>query len=134
VEVESAPIAAVAGRVRVALAAAPVDQRDPFLYHKTTLRDPYRERAAARPDCDDVLLVNRRGELTESTTANLVVRLDGALYTPPLDCGLLPGVLRRRLLASGALRERRLRAEELRSAEEMWLINSVRGWREAVLA
>jgi para-aminobenzoate synthetase/4-amino-4-deoxychorismate lyase len=133
IEVESAPIAAVAGRARVAVSEAPVDERDPFLYHKTTLRDAYRERAAARPDCDDVLLVNRRGELTESTTANLVVRLDGVLCTPLLECGLLPGVLRQRLLATGALRERRLRAEELRGAEGVWLINSVRGWREAVL-
>jgi para-aminobenzoate synthetase/4-amino-4-deoxychorismate lyase len=133
IEVESAPIPAEAGRARVAIAEEPVDERDPFLYHKTTLRDAYRERAGAHPDRDDVLLVNRRGELTESTTANLVVRLDGVLHTPPLECGLLPGVLRQRLLASGALRERRIRAEELRRAEGIWLINSVRGWREAVL-
>jgi para-aminobenzoate synthetase/4-amino-4-deoxychorismate lyase len=133
IEVESEPIAAVAGRARVAVAEESVDERDPFLYHKTTLRDAYRARSAARPDCDDVLLVNRRGDLTESTTANLVVRLDGVLHTPPLECGLLPGVLRQRLLAIGALRERRLRAEELRRAEGVWLINSVRGWREAVL-
>jgi para-aminobenzoate synthetase / 4-amino-4-deoxychorismate lyase len=119
--------------VRVAVAAEPVDSRDPLLYHKTTRRAEYERRAAARPDCADVLLVNERGELTESTIANLVLRLDGALWTPPLDAGLLPGVLRADLLARGELRERVLRPAELARAEEVWLINSVRRWRRAIV-
>ena len=119
--------------VRVAIAAEPVDSGDPLLYHKTTRRGEYERRAAARRDCDDVLLVNERGELTESTIANLVVRMDGALWTPPLDAGLLPGVLRADLLARGEIRERTLRPEDLARAEEIWLINSVRKWRRAVL-
>jgi para-aminobenzoate synthetase/4-amino-4-deoxychorismate lyase len=119
--------------VRVAVSAEPVDSRDPLLYHKTTRRGKYERRAAARRDCDDVLLVNERGELTESTIANLVVRMDGGLWTPPLDAGLLPGVLRADLLARGEIRERTLRPEDLARAEEIWLINSVRKWRQAVL-
>ncbi|HEX6913018.1 MAG TPA: aminodeoxychorismate synthase component I [Longimicrobium sp.] len=119
--------------VRVAISAQPVDSADPMLYHKTTRRAPYARRAAARPDCDDVLLVNERGELTESTVANLVVRMDGALWTPPLDAGLLPGVLRADLLARGEIAERTLRGKDLERAEEIWLINSVRKWRRAVL-
>jgi para-aminobenzoate synthetase/4-amino-4-deoxychorismate lyase len=94
----------------------------------------YRDRAAAHPDLDDVLLVNRRGELTESTTSNLVVKLGGELFTPPLEAGLLPGVLRTALLADGTIRERTVRPDELRRAEAIYLINSVRGWREAELA
>lgn len=117
--------------VRVAVAAEPVDSHDPLLYHKTTWRAEYERRAAARPDADDVLLVNERGELTESAIANLVVRLDGALWTPPLECGLLPGVFRAHLLQSGEIRERVLRPEDLARAEEVWLINSVRKWRAA---
>jgi para-aminobenzoate synthetase/4-amino-4-deoxychorismate lyase len=134
IEVESETIPAEALRVRVGIAEEPVDERDPFLYHKTTLREPYRKRAATRPDCDDVLLVNRRGELTESTTANLVLRLDGALFTPPLGAGLLPGVMREELLADGTLRERVIFPADLGQAEAIYLINSVRGWREADLA
>jgi para-aminobenzoate synthetase/4-amino-4-deoxychorismate lyase len=133
--VESEPIAAGAGgRVRVGIAAEPVDESDRFLFHKTTLRGVYRDRAAAHPDLDDVLLVNRRGELTESTTSNLVVKLGGELFTPPLEAGLLPGVLRTALLADGTIRERTVRPDELRRAEAIYLINSVRGWREAELA
>jgi para-aminobenzoate synthetase/4-amino-4-deoxychorismate lyase len=113
---------------RVRLAAAPVNRDDPFLYHKTTVRDVYETARADAGDCDDVLLWNAAGELTESTIANLVVRLDGRLVTPPVECGLLPGTLRAALLAEGRIHERRIRTPELRDADEIWLINSVRGW------
>jgi para-aminobenzoate synthetase/4-amino-4-deoxychorismate lyase len=133
-EIQPSPHVSSPEPARVAIAAEPVDSRDPMFYHKTTRRAEYERRAAARPDRDDVLLVNERGELTESTIANLVVRMDGALWTPPLDAGLLPGVLRADLLARGEIRERVLRPADLARAEEIWLINSVRKWRRAVLA
>jgi para-aminobenzoate synthetase/4-amino-4-deoxychorismate lyase len=132
-EIEAAPRAPSNEPVRVAIAAEPVDSADPLLYHKTTWRAEYERRATARPDADDVLLVNERGELTESAIANLVVRLDGALWTPPLECGLLPGVFRAHLLQRGEIRERVIRPDDLKRAEEVWLINSVRRWRRAEL-
>jgi para-aminobenzoate synthetase/4-amino-4-deoxychorismate lyase len=122
------------GPVRVALDDEPVDPADVWLYHKTTLREPYEGRRRRHPDVDDVLLVNNRGEVTESTIANLAVRLDGAWWTPPLDAGLLAGTYRAVLLREGKLRERPIRIEELRRAEEIALVNSVRGWRRAVMA
>jgi para-aminobenzoate synthetase/4-amino-4-deoxychorismate lyase len=129
VQVEAAPLDAPSLRpLRVALAAEPVDPADPFLYHKTTHRRLYEQALAARPGYDDVLLWNPRGELTESTRANLVVQLDGRLYTPPVTCGLLPGVLRAALLAAGVLHERVLTPADLARSEGVWLINSVRGW------
>jgi para-aminobenzoate synthetase/4-amino-4-deoxychorismate lyase len=129
VQVEAAPLDAPSSRpLRVALAAEPVDPADPFLYHKTTHRRLYEQALAARPGYDDVLLWNPRGELTESTRANLVVQLDGRLYTPPVTCGLLPGVLRAALLAAGVLHERVLTPADLARSEGVWLINSVRGW------
>jgi para-aminobenzoate synthetase/4-amino-4-deoxychorismate lyase len=130
-EIEAATRLPSTEPVRVAIAAEPVDSADALLYHKTTWRAPYERRAASRPDADDVLLVNERGELTESAIANLVVRLDGVLWTPPLECGLLPGILRAHLLETGEIRERVIRPEDLARAEEVWLINSVRKWRAA---
>jgi para-aminobenzoate synthetase/4-amino-4-deoxychorismate lyase len=133
VDVQSMVLPPLDVPLRVAISAEPVDSRDAMLYHKTSRRGEYERRLAARPDCDDVLLVNERGELTESTIANLVVQLDGVLWTPPLDAGLLPGVLRADLLARGEIRERVIRPGDLARAQEIWLINSVRKWRRAEL-
>ena len=70
-----------------------------MLFHKTTLRAPYEAASQRFPDADDVVLVNDRGEVTETTRANLAVRLEGRWVTPPLDAGLLPGCERAALLA-----------------------------------
>jgi len=68
------------------------------------------------------------GEVTESTRANLAVRRAGVWRTPPVECGLLAGTYRAELLARGEIREERLALSDLRSAEEIRLFNSLRGW------
>ena len=118
---------------RVALAPEPVDSRDEFLRHKTTNRDVYTRARATRPDADDVVLWNERGEITESTIANVVAELDGTWYTPPLACGLLPGVFRADVLEADMVRERVITKDELRRAARIWLINSLREWIPATL-
>jgi para-aminobenzoate synthetase/4-amino-4-deoxychorismate lyase len=126
-QVEYAPLSPERRVWRVALAREPVDPREVFLYHKTTHRQVYERARVEHPDCDDVILWNTRGEITESTLANVVVRLDGRYYTPPVACGLLAGVYREHLLQRGLLRERVLTPDDLRRAEAVYLINSVRG-------
>ena len=128
-------LAADDGRVwTVAFAASAVDDRDPFLFNKTTHRAVYEEARRQRQDVDDVLLWNTRGEVTEATIANLVVELDGVRVTPPVTCGLLAGVYRAELLDKGAIVERVLTREDVAGASRIWLTNSVRGWIEATLA
>lgn len=128
------PIAPSPGEpVRLALDDEPVDPADVFLFHKTTRRQPYERRSARHPDAEDVLLVNTRGQITESAVANVAVKLAGRWWTPPLSCGLLPGTYRARLLADGTLAERAITVEEARNAEGLALVNSVRLWRDAVL-
>ncbi|MCW3055755.1 MAG: para-aminobenzoate synthase, subunit [Chthonomonadales bacterium] len=114
--------------LRAALTASPISRKDRFLFHKTTHRSVYTTRRAEHPDLDETLLWNEEGELTEFTTGNLVVEQDGDRWTPPLDCGLLPGTLRAELLATGAISERVLHPSDLTSTTALWLINSVRGW------
>ena len=130
---DAAPLTDPGARVRLALAATSIDPGDPFLYNKTTHRKLYEEAKAGRPDCDDVVLWNGRGEATETTIANLVVERDGRRITPPVECGLLPGVFRAYLLVRGEIAEARVTLDELRRAPRIWTINSVRKWREAEL-
>lgn len=120
--------------MQVAMATEPIDTNDVFLYHKTTRRDVYERARASRPDCDGVVLWNRDGEVTEATEANIVVELDGAKVTPPVECGLLPGTFRGQLLAEGTIAERRVTVPQLKHATGIWLINSVRGWLPAEIS
>jgi para-aminobenzoate synthetase/4-amino-4-deoxychorismate lyase len=121
------------GPIKVCLAGHPIDRRDPFLYHKTTNRGTYSRAINACPGCDDVLLFNENGELTEGCMANVVVEMREGLFTPPVECGLLGGVYRSVLIRSGEVRERVIRINELRDCTHIYLINSVRKMREAVL-
>jgi para-aminobenzoate synthetase/4-amino-4-deoxychorismate lyase len=131
--VECQPLRPLPAPYRVRLARAPVSSRDPFLYHKTTHRAVYERALAAVPDCDDVLLWNERGELTESTIGNLVLEHAGRLLTPPIACGVLPGIARAQLLAERRVEEHVLRVADLRHAARICLLNSVRGLWPATL-
>jgi para-aminobenzoate synthetase/4-amino-4-deoxychorismate lyase len=134
VEISSIPHDVNAGFPAIALASSPIDSANPFLYHKTTNRSLYEEAIAARPGFDDVLLYNDRGEVTESTIANLVVESGGMLLTPPISSGLLPGTLRAHLLDEGRIREKVIRVQDLIDAPACYLINSVRGFHPVSIA
>ncbi|MDG4552451.1 MAG: aminodeoxychorismate synthase component I [Candidatus Contendobacter sp.] len=119
--------------IRVGLARTPVDSGAIWLYHKTTRRELYDAARASRPDCDEAILWNERGELTEASAANLALDMDGEWVTPPITSGLLAGTFRGWLLAAGQIRERVLTLADLRAARRIALINSVRKWRAASL-
>jgi para-aminobenzoate synthetase/4-amino-4-deoxychorismate lyase len=69
--------------------------------------------------------------LTEVTIGNLVVELNGKLFTPPVSCGLLPGTFRAHLVETGQVTERVIRVEELKKCTKIFLVNSVRKWQHA---
>jgi para-aminobenzoate synthetase/4-amino-4-deoxychorismate lyase len=129
VRTEQAPLDGARDPLRVGLATHPTDPSDVFLFHKTTNRRQYEQ--ARRPGLDDVILWNPVGEATESTIANLVVELDGRRVTPPVACGLLGGTFRAELISTGEVVEAPVRVDRLRAAPRIWLVNSVRGWRQA---
>ena len=118
---------------KVRIAAEPVNSQNVFLYHKTTNRCVYEAAKRSRPDCDDVILFNERGEVTESTIANVVVEINGRRITPPVSCCLLAGTFREHLLERGEIEEEVVTIEQLQRAERVFLINSVREWVNARL-
>ncbi len=102
-----------------------------FLAHKTTRRQMYEE--LREPDVTETLLYNERRELTEFISGNLVLEIGGKLVTPPLSCGLLPGVFRQTLLQTGEIAEQILTFDDLELATRIFLTNSVRGFVEIEL-
>jgi para-aminobenzoate synthetase/4-amino-4-deoxychorismate lyase len=112
---------------RLRLASRPIDKNDPFLYHKTTRRTMYEQAREAATDCDDVLLWNSDGFITESTIANVLLRVGDRLVTPPVECGLLAGTLRGEWLRQGKAREQKIHVDALTDFGSLQLLNSVRG-------
>jgi para-aminobenzoate synthetase/4-amino-4-deoxychorismate lyase len=105
-----------------ALSPERTDSRDALLRHKTSRRELYDR---AHPGVDEMMFRNERGELTEGARSNIFVERNGMLLTPPLDAGVLPGVLRAELIAQGRAREATLTPGDLDG--EIWFGNSLRG-------
>lgn len=103
-----------------------VDRTDVLMYHKTTHRVRYEAAGAGR----EVMLADAIGRITESTIANIVYRLRGERYTPPVEDGLLPGTFREWMLELGIVQERSLHRDELPGIDELLLVNALRGVRK----
>jgi para-aminobenzoate synthetase/4-amino-4-deoxychorismate lyase len=133
--VEAHSHAATTGTPRVRLAPGPLAEAgSEFVRFKTTRRAHYDALAPTEPGVFDTLLWNARGELTEFTRGNVALKRGGRWLTPPLACGLLDGVGRAAALRDGLLQEAVLRVEDLRQAEGLAFVNSLRGWIEVALA
>ncbi len=134
VSIDTAPITPAATPLKLKIADKNVNSGDVFLYHKTTNRLVYEQAYSRRDGCDEVLLWNEKGEITECTFHNIAFEKDGILYTPPVDCGLLAGTMRQEMLQNGRLIEKRIRVDEVGNFDAIFLLNSVRGKRNAIIA
>ena len=121
VDVTSLP-AAIAGPVDVAVAPLPIDRRDLRLAHKTSDR---RFWPAPPAGCFETIFVTEDGQLTEGSFTSIFVAGGAQLLTPPLDHGLLPGVLRTEMIARGEAVEMPLTPADL--AQGFYIGNAVRG-------
>ena len=124
IQVRPLPVERVA---RLVLASIRVDSGDLMLRHKTTARDIYQRAKAGLGSDTDAILVNGRGEATETSIANIGVLRRGKWVTPPVACGLLPGTLRAELLEEGQIVEDVIPADELVAGEMVRCFNAVRG-------
>jgi len=117
--------------MRVAFCPWPVDSSWPLLQYKRDSRALYQDAAEDTANCDHALLWNEKGNVTEGVYANVVIREGEDYFTPPVSDGLLPGVMRGELLAEGKLRTQSISKARLIAADEVWLINALRGWVRA---
>ncbi|WP_411837359.1 aminotransferase class IV family protein [Paracoccus sp. ME4] len=127
VTVTSAPLPPNPPRWRVCLSPLRLDARDPWLSIKSSHRPVYDAARAALPDgMDEALLLNAEIALCEGSITSVFLRREGVLLTPPLSCGLLPGVLRESLLQSGRAQEAVLYPRDLKDGE-LFCGNALRG-------
>ena len=117
---------------RVTFSSHQTNSDNPLLYHKTTQRQLYdteREKAVSK-GFYEVLFSNEKGEVTEGAISTLFIRKENVFYTPPLTCGLLPGVFRSHFMGNRQeypVQEKILYPEDLSKADAIYVANSVRG-------
>lgn len=123
--------------VKILLAPASQSSQSHWLRHKTSVRDAYDAawKSAEQQGAFDMLFCNEYGELTEGGRCNLLVKINGKWFTPPLTAGLLPGVMRGVLMDDPvwAVTERTMRRDDLLQAEEIAVCNALRGVLPVVL-
>ncbi|MFD4931602.1 aminodeoxychorismate synthase component I [Peribacillus butanolivorans] len=125
-EVSGQIIKTMEAEISAIIAESPISTENPFLYHKTTNREVYEKFQTRHPEFYDVLLWNEQGYITEFTNGNVVVKINGELFTPPVESGLLAGTFRQELLRKKEIKEKLITKADLHNAEEVWFINSVR--------
>ena len=80
---------------------------------------------------DDAIFLDTTGHVSEATASNLFAVIDGVLVTPPLGCGVLPGITRAIVLDLAptlglSAVEREMAEPELALASELFLTSSIR--------
>jgi para-aminobenzoate synthetase/4-amino-4-deoxychorismate lyase len=134
---EPLPSSTPNARLTITLSAVRTDSANPLLAHKTTHRVLYDKeyRRAQLNGHADVIFLNERDEVTEGAISNLFARYGARLVTPPVRCGLLPGIAREEALAERPdVSEAVLTVDDLAQADALFICNAVRGWRRVTLA
>ena len=104
-----------------------VNSSNPFLYHKTSIRDKMPQGVF------DEIRTNEKGEITEGIFTNIAVKIGDNIFTPPVECGLLNGIMRQKLLKQGKIKEKIIYPNDLKTADKIYCFNSVRGVLEVEL-
>jgi para-aminobenzoate synthetase/4-amino-4-deoxychorismate lyase len=128
-KIENEPLEDIDEPVKLKVSHCRINPQDIFLYHKTTQRKLYDEELgkARKKGFFEVSFLNIHEEVTEGSISNIFVKKGGILYTPPLKCGLLPGILRENLIKRGKAKEKVIKLADFLKADNIYIGNSVRG-------
>ena len=137
IQIQTGALAPLAVPVMIMQAPTVQSSRNLWLQHKTSQRAVYDHawQSAERHGAFDMLFCNERGNITEGGRSNVLVKIDGRWFTPCLQDGVLPGVMRSVLMADPAwmVTERSITLAELKNAEEVAVCNALRGVMPATL-
>ena len=125
-EIEALPL--TSSSLIIKISPEKVLSTDKFLFHKITHRplyNKYRE-LSKKENIIDYIFLNEKNEITEGTIHNIFIQQNGKLYTPPKECGILAGIQRQNILKENLnTKEKILTLEDLKSAEKIFVCNSV---------
>ncbi len=131
VVVHSSPLSPLTGPQFAAISEQRTHSADRFLFHKTTHRKPYDDatRDAVSRGLFDFIFLNENEQVTEGARSNVVIRKHEEYFTPPLECGVLPGIYRTSLFRRKGmnLKEKIITEDDLHTADEILLCNALRG-------
>ena len=128
IELETTPLLPLTKTFRKAkLLEQTANLAQPFTYFKTS------HRPHLTLEQQEQICYNSQGQLLETSIGNLLLELDGKLYTPPAELGLLKGIYRQQLLDEGQAIEKILTLSDLAKADKIYACNAVRGLYELEL-
>jgi len=114
---------------KVTISKTPIKSSEKLLYYKSTYR-PWYDEAMAKIKAGEIfdeIFFNEKGELTEGARSNVLLKIGGEMFTPNVGCGLLKGIMRQKMVKNGGITEKKLYLDDLKNAEKVFCINSVRG-------
>lgn len=121
----------------IAFSKYKTNSKNIFLYHKTTIRDVYNSEynKAKQNGFYDLIFLNEKGQVTEGCISNIFIKKGNVFYTPPVKCGILPGIFREYLLKKNPkkFKEKILYKKDITNADEIYLCNSVAGLKRVFL-
>jgi para-aminobenzoate synthetase/4-amino-4-deoxychorismate lyase len=133
-----APLPPLSERLALIWADTRLSSDAPLLRHKTSMRERYDaavEQALVQ-QAFDALFCNEYGQVCEGARSNVFVREGNRLLTPPIRCGLLPGVFREAMIESGEACEAILTVGDIKAASREGRLrvgNALRGLMPAYL-
>ncbi len=113
----------------ITLAKNKTNTNNVFLYYKTTNRMWYSETMSKIEENKifDEIYVNQKNQITEGARSNIIIKKNNVYYTPSLNCGLLNGCFRQFILRKMKVIEKKLYIDDLKNADKIFCLNSIRG-------
>ena len=118
---------------RISVSKCRTSSKDVFFYHKTTNRELYNLelKKARKKGFFDVIFLNEKDEVTEGSITNIYIEKRGKLYTPPVECGLLNGIMRGVMMKKNSdIKERKISIKDLKEADAIYISNSIIGFQK----
>ena len=121
-------------KISITLAPFKVHSSNPLIKVKTTnfAEKVFAKRYAKDKGYDDAVFLNENGEITETTSSNIFWIKGRFMYTPSVDCGLLPGITRETVILEARKQgfnvvEGRFHLDDIKDADLIFVTNALNG-------